>query len=105
LIQIAKWQATRTMKFDTHQTQIESIQISPYEDGYDSKSNESIQSKSESFMIWFTKLWVDSDKKEVKNRCWQHLNRFRHFVNQFNYESIQENCESIHCESIQENCE
>jgi len=62
---------------DTHQTQIESIQISLDEDWYDSNSYESIQSKSESFMIQFTEIWVDSGKKEVKNICWQHLNRFK----------------------------
>jgi len=75
------------------------------EDWYDSNSYESIQSKSESFMIRFTEIWVDSGKKEVKNRCWQHLNWFRLFVNRFSCESIQENSESIHYESIQENCE
>ena len=71
------------MKFDMHQAQIESVQISPGEDWYDSNSYESIQSKSESFMIRFTKIWVDSGKKEVKNWCWQHLNRFGLFVNRF----------------------
>jgi len=63
LIQTTKWQARWTMKFDTHQTQIESIQISPDEDWYNSNSYESIQSKSESFMIRFTEILVDSGKK------------------------------------------
>ena len=77
------WFKNPQMKIDTHQTEFESIQISPDEDWYDSNSYESIQSKSESFMIRFTEIWVDSGKKEVKNRCWQHLNRFRLFMNRF----------------------
>jgi len=92
-IQTAKWQARWTMKIDTHQIHFESIQISPDEDWNDSNSYESIQSKSENFMIRFTKIWIDSGKEEVKNWCCQHLNRFT-------CESIQENCEAIHCDTI-----
>jgi len=44
------------MKIDTHQTQIELIQIYLDKDWYDSNSYESIQSKSESFMIRFKNI-------------------------------------------------
>jgi len=82
-IQTAKWQARWTMKIDTHQTLIESIQLSPDEYWYDSNSYELIQSKSESLMIWFTEIWIDSGREKVKNWCCQHLNRFTGFVNRF----------------------
>jgi len=104
-IKTAKRQARWTVKIDTHQTLFESIQISPYEDWYDSNSYESIQSKSESFMIWFNEVWLDSGMEEVKNWCCQHLNWFTVFMNRFTCESIQENCKSIHCDTIQKNCE
>ena len=72
------------MKIDMHQPPFESIQISSDEDWYDSNSYESIQAKSESFMTRFTNIGIDSGKEEVKNWCWQHLNRFKKTVNQFN---------------------
>jgi len=53
------------------------------EDWYGSYSYESIQSKSGSFMIRFTGIWIDSGKEEVKNWCCQHLNRFKKTVNRF----------------------
>jgi len=75
-------------------------------EGFDTIQNkfELIQTMLESLMSRFTEIWIDSGKKEVKSRCWQHLNWFILFVNRFTCESIQRNRESIHCESIQENC-
>jgi len=61
-----------TMKIGTYQTLYESIQMFPDEDWYDSKSYESIQTKSKRFhdaiqhnlnqfmWIYSRKLWIDS---------------------------------------------
>jgi len=87
------------MKIDTHLTLFESFQISPDEDWYDSNSYESIQSKSESFMIRFTEIWIDSGREEGKIdvvNIWIDSPFFRIDL----HESIQENCESIYCYTI-----
>jgi len=71
------------MKNETCQVIIESTQIA--QKVFDTIQNkfESIQTMLESLMNRFTKIWVDSGKKEVKNWCWHHLNLLRLFVNRF----------------------
>ena len=92
-IQTTKWQDRWTMKIDTPQTLFESIQ-SPDEDVYDSNSYESIQSTSESFMIQFTEIWIDSGREEGKLTLSTiesihsfsesiHMNQFKKTVNRF----------------------